>query len=166
MLIEIVFFILIGCLLLAGGLFLLNKLAHSSEVTFRRVFIFGGIALIAALILILLRIGLPYIAMAVAGLTASAPLLFRLLRWFYAFKAIHRLFRKTHHHKQQNSSANSGAMTRAQAAEILGVDENASKKDINENYQRLMKQVHPDKGGNSYFASQLNEARNVLLKGK
>ena len=44
-----------------------------------------------------------------------------------------------------------------------GTDE-PSKKDIEAAYKKLMKKLHPDHGGNDYFAQKLNEARDYLLK--
>jgi curved DNA-binding protein CbpA len=54
-------------------------------------------------------------------------------------------------------------MTRARAFEILELSENATRDQVVDAYTRLMKQVHPDKGGSTYFAKQFNEAREVLL---
>ena len=54
-------------------------------------------------------------------------------------------------------------MTREQAAEILGVSPDASAKEIREAHRKLMGKLHPDKGGNDFLASQLNNARDTLL---
>jgi DnaJ-domain-containing protein 1 len=50
-----------------------------------------------------------------------------------------------------------------QALEILGLNAGATKQEIRAAYNRLMKRVHPDVGGSSFFAKQLNEARDLLL---
>lgn len=55
-------------------------------------------------------------------------------------------------------------MTRREAAEVLGVDEHATKEEILAEYRRVIKQVHPDRGGSDYLAAQVNEAREVLLR--
>jgi hypothetical protein len=55
-----------------------------------------------------------------------------------------------------------GRMSRSQALEILDLQEGASKEDMRAAYKRLMLQVHPDKGGSTHFAKQLNEARRML----
>lgn len=62
-----------------------------------------------------------------------------------------------------NKRPASSHMTRKEALEILGLDENASKDDINGAYKRLMAQCHPDKGGSDWMAAQLNEAKKTLL---
>jgi TPR repeat protein len=63
--------------------------------------------------------------------------------------------------EQQRPTGN-GRMTRAQALEILGLQEGASKPEMKAAWVRLMQLNHPDKGGSNYFAKQLNEAREVL----
>lgn len=58
-----------------------------------------------------------------------------------------------------------GQMSREEALEVLGLDEDAGADEIREAHRRLMQQVHPDKGGSDYLAAQINRARDVLLKG-
>jgi DnaJ family protein C protein 19 len=55
-------------------------------------------------------------------------------------------------------------MTRAEALQILGLTEGASKDDIQEAYKRLMMKAHPDQQGSEWMATKLNEARDFLLK--
>ena len=57
----------------------------------------------------------------------------------------------------------SPGMDVAKACAILGVSENATKDEINEAYKRLIQHLHPDRGGSSYLASELNEAKKILL---
>jgi hypothetical protein len=56
-----------------------------------------------------------------------------------------------------------GQMTRAEALDILGVEADASPERIRERYKELMKQNHPDRGGSSYLATRINQAKDVLL---
>ncbi len=51
-----------------------------------------------------------------------------------------------------------------EARQILGVSANASSKDIQEAYVRLIRMAHPDSGGTTGLAAQLNAARDRLLK--
>jgi hypothetical protein len=53
-------------------------------------------------------------------------------------------------------------MTRAEALQVFGLDESATREDVQREYRRLMRQVHPDLGGSSYLAAKLNEAKDVL----
>ena len=55
-------------------------------------------------------------------------------------------------------------MSRAAAASMLGVGEDAGRAEIEAAYRRLMFRVHPDQGGAAGLATQLNAARAVLLK--
>jgi hypothetical protein len=55
------------------------------------------------------------------------------------------------------------AMTRDKALGVLGLSDDATEREINDRYRELMRRVHPDQGGSSYLATELNEARRVLL---
>jgi DnaJ-domain-containing protein 1 len=55
-------------------------------------------------------------------------------------------------------------MSLREAREILGVDENAGRREIDAAYRRLMQRAHPDHGGSTGLASQLNAARDRLLR--
>lgn len=65
---------------------------------------------------------------------------------------------------QQQKEAPRGKMTPEEAAELLGVTNDASKEDILSAHRRLMQKIHPDRGGTDYLAAQLNAARDSLLK--
>ena len=57
-------------------------------------------------------------------------------------------------------------MTRREAALILGVRESSSAKRIKEAHRKLLIINHPDTGGSTYMAGKINEAKELLLKGK
>lgn len=58
----------------------------------------------------------------------------------------------------------SGKLSDSEARSILGVAPDASTEEIQAAYTRLMRMAHPDKGGTSGLAAQLNAARDRLLK--
>jgi hypothetical protein len=62
------------------------------------------------------------------------------------------------------SGATERGMTLREAREILGVDESAGRPEIEAAYRRLMQRAHPDHGGSTGLASQLNAARDRLLE--
>jgi TPR repeat protein len=65
--------------------------------------------------------------------------------------------------EQQGHAAEAAKMPRAVALDILGLLEGATDAEVQASYARLMQLVHPDKGGTTFMAQQLNAARKVLL---
>jgi hypothetical protein len=57
-------------------------------------------------------------------------------------------------------------MTKREAALILGVRESANADRIKDAHRRIMQINHPDKGGSAYITAKVNEAKDMLLKGK
>ena len=51
----------------------------------------------------------------------------------------------------------------ATARQILELEENPNKEDILAAHKRMMAKNHPDKGGSTYLASQINQAKDLLL---
>jgi DnaJ-domain-containing protein 1 len=62
-----------------------------------------------------------------------------------------------------SSNAAERGMSLREAREILGVEESAGRSEIDAAYRRLMRRAHPDHGGSTGLASQLNAARDRLL---
>lgn len=112
-------------------------------------------ALLAAAVLMLLRAGLMTLAAlgigSVIGLRLVLPALVRLIpaaRSSRSFSA---------------SVRTPGGMTREHALEVLNLKEGASREEILSSYRELIRKVHPDRGGSSYLAAEVNRARDVLL---
>ena len=62
--------------------------------------------------------------------------------------------------------SSNGAMSLDDARAMLGVDAQAGEAEIQAAYLRLMRRVHPDNGGASGLAVQLNRSRDRLLAKK
>jgi len=56
-----------------------------------------------------------------------------------------------------------GAMSRAEALEVLGLKAGASAAEVKAAHRRLMQGAHPDHGGSDWLAARINQARDVLL---
>lgn len=58
-----------------------------------------------------------------------------------------------------------GPISMSEAYAILDLKPGATREEVQAAYTRLMKLVHPDKGGGAGLAAKLNAARDKLLKG-
>lgn len=58
----------------------------------------------------------------------------------------------------------SSNLTEDEAYAILGLESGADKDAIIDAHKSLIQKIHPDRGGSSYLATKINQAKNLLLK--
>jgi DnaJ-domain-containing protein 1 len=68
--------------------------------------------------------------------------------------------------RRDDGAAVAGVSSAEDAYRVLGLEPGASDAAIREAYHRLIASVHPDKGGSSFLAAQVNRAKEILLGGK
>jgi hypothetical protein len=68
--------------------------------------------------------------------------------------------------RQDDGAAAAGVSSAEDAYRVLGLEPGASEAAVREAYHRLIASVHPDKGGSSFLAAQVNRAKEILLGGK
>ncbi len=99
-----------------------------------------------------------------AGLRASWPWLKRFLPLLFAAKVKSSQSQQDNQQNNHQSNPTDDLPTsRAQALEILGLDETATEEEIIQAHRRLIQKYHPDKGGSEYIAARINKAKDILL---
>ena len=66
--------------------------------------------------------------------------------------------------KAEDSSAVSPEMTHGRALKVLGLSTGATKDAIVVAHRRLIQRMHPDRGGSSFLAAELNAAKKFLME--
>jgi hypothetical protein len=141
--------LLLGCASLLVLMGALGQFSQARVQSVKQMGIWGaaiGGLLLAALLFLTGRS-----ALAISALAMLGPLM-----WGWVKQAIPR-------DTQQRPTARRGGMNRAEALEVLGLPESASKSDIQAAYVRLMRTAHPDQGGSDWLAARINQARDTLL---
>lgn len=119
--------------------------------------VFIILALIFGLVFLVVTGRLSAIYAILGGLTIW---LIRLLQLGILYKNFKEVF------KFKEKVSKDSDMDIKEAYEILGLKPGATKEEINKAYKDLMSKLHPDHGGNDYFAMRLNLAKDILLKKK
>ncbi|AGS40734.1 MULTISPECIES: DnaJ domain-containing protein [Cycloclasticus] len=137
----------------------LNTPAETVAATIRKsLWLLLGLGLIFLAVTGKLNIIFAFIGSAIPLIAKQLPNILRLL-------GVAKLIKSTKSKAQGNTPPPSAqAMNQQQALTMLGLKPGASRKDIIAAHKRLMQKVHPDKGGSETLASQINQAKNLLLK--
>ncbi len=80
------------------------------------------------------------------------------------FPALAKIYSARANTGSASTPTSTSVMDSAEAREILGVSESPTIEEVQIAFKRQMQKVHPDRGGSDYFATKLNEARDILLK--
>jgi hypothetical protein len=94
----------------------------------------------------------------------SDPLSIQLLEKFLDTK-FNDSWKDQHHRRTDEQGTNNGTDTfnRSNALEVLGLTDPVTDKQIRDAHRRLILANHPDKGGSTFLAAQINKAKEVLL---
>lgn len=124
--------------------------------------LWGGAAIVLALVLA----GRAHWLMGVlAALIALAGRAVQLAQYAPMFKKVFGEFDQTAGQQGGNAPPSQINMNRKEAADILGVAEDAEPHEIRMAHKKLMQKIHPDRGGTDALAKQINTAKDTLLKG-
>jgi len=65
--------------------------------------------------------------------------------------------------RARNAGVSPTRMTREEALSVLGLSDGVTREEILAAYRSLITRMHPDRGGSSYLAAKINQAKDVLL---
>ena len=92
-------------------------------------------------------------------IVSMIPLVFVLFfKWMPVLTFLKSIF-----FSKKTESVNFKKMDRDEALEILGLDRKATKDEIIQRYNVLIKKNHPDLGGSEWITKRINKARDILL---
>lgn len=124
----------------------------------------AAVALVGGLVVLTLTGRLHWLA---ALATALLPFLRRGFGLLGYLPLVGRLFRGA---RNRGAGTHDGgrhtgtSMTPQQAREILGLGTQPTREEIITAHRHLMQKLHPDRGGTTFLAQQLNTAKRVLLQ--
>lgn len=144
----------------------LARLPQAQRKSMLNNWLLGGAALVIVILVLAGRA--PWVMGVLAALLAVAGRIVQLASFLPMFK---KFFGQEQHNpdQQQNTSGDQrsasvhASMNKQQAADILGVEIDATPEQVKLAHKRLMQKMHPDRGGSDALAKQINKAKDVLL---
>lgn len=126
------------------------------------------VAIAGAVLVIALAVlaGTGRLSWIVAVGAAVAPFLRRILsliRYLPWLKGAYGAYQRTRGNGQSGKTS-SGGLPLDEARQILGLGTHPTREEVIAAHRSLIQKLHPDRGGSTYLAQQLNEAKRVLLK--
>ncbi len=155
-------YILISLLIFVILYGVLNYISNAKTESFKQYFKFGLIFLSILIIIILIEGGrylltAPFFAILITSLRRK---LFNIFNLLFIYKFLRNFFQK----QKTNQNIKYTHNEIEEAYEVLGLAKNCSRKDIIMAHKKLIKELHPDKKGNTFLAAKVNRARDILLK--
>ena len=143
---------------------LLKKAPHERTSYIRKSVLYGlavCFVLLAAMVrliwvLAVLSVGVAFISRFLPVALRYAP---QIQRLWSVYRERGNFTKENHGFKEA-----SAVMTLDEAYKILGVSASATRQEIIDAHRKLMFKNHPDRGGSSYLAAQINRAKEMLLK--
>ena len=146
------YYIIIVILLISILIHFFIELIHLPKKKFKKYLRFFSLILLLTLVVYLMRF--------FPAVISSIPAIFIILfKWRNLISFISSILLKKENYQKKNKSS----MSKKEAYDILGLKEGASRDEIINSYQILIKKNHPDVGGSDWITKRLNQARDILL---
>lgn len=150
---------------LVAGVVLTRALWRSPPADRNRTLLtIAAAVLVGGLILLAASGRLNWIAALVAALLPFLRRGLGLLRHLPLLGSLWQTLQRSGRASGATGAAGGGTMSIAQAREILGIGPAASRQEVIDAHRRLIQKLHPDRGGSTFLAQQINEAKRVLLE--
>ena len=145
------YFLILSIFVITLLLAILVNFIHLSQYKFKKYLKFFIFICLILFLIFLMRFNPKVVSM--------IPLVFVLFfKWMPVLTFLKSIF-----FSSKTQSGNFKRMDREEALEILGLDRKATKEEIVERYNKLIKKNHPDLGGSEWITKRINKARDILL---
>ena len=144
-------YLVVSVLIITVLLSLFVNFIHLSQYKFKKYLKFFIFICLILFLILLMRYN--------PKVVSIIPLVFVLFfKWMPVLTFLKSIF-----FSNKDQSLNLKKMGKEEALEILGLDSIATKDEIIERYNKLIKKNHPDLGGSEWITKRINKARDILL---